>query len=155
MQSTLKKDAGSEWEWTKEEKERTIGRTCYGKITVLSYINSGFKKCWFPTRHMTRESFWTCSLPHRSLWCEGMLYTGLIKKREMGQTKSPIKTTFLILNVDSVCWQVKQGMKAYPMHSKSGNTLNVTECVFRRVERQGSVMGRVLDWQSGTGELTS
>lgn len=78
------------------------------------------------------------------LWCELRLYTGL--RKELGQTSSPVKTTFLILNVDSVCQWVKQGMKVCPVHF---NTLNIIEFVFIRAERQSSILGRVLNWESG------
>lgn len=47
-----------------------------------------------------------------------------------------MKHTFLILNFASLCQWVKQRMKVYPVHSKSGNTLNVTGFVFVRADRQ-------------------
>lgn len=81
------------------------------------------------------------------LWCELTLYT--VSRKELGQTSSPVKTTFLTLNVDSACQRVKQGMKVCLVLSKSGHTLNVTEFVFIRAERQSSILGRVLDWESG------
>lgn len=40
-----------------------------------------------------------------------------------------------------------------PVHQKPGNTLNVTEFVYIRAERQRSIMGRVLDWESGNTVL--
>lgn len=69
MQSTLEKRY-RESGWTKEERQiGLIGKTCQVKSTGLSYINSGFEKCWFPTRCAMEESFRTFSLLHCSLRC--------------------------------------------------------------------------------------
>lgn len=153
MQSTLKKDAGSENGQKKRRGEQlgehATGRSQSWATWILALRNVGFL---LDTR-LGKAS--EPALYRIALWGVRGCYTLVWLRKEVGQTKSPIKTTFLILNVDSVCWQVKQGMKAYPMHSKSGNTLNVTEFVFRRVETQGSIMGRALGWQSGAAELTS
>lgn len=89
MQSTLERRY-RESEWTKEERQTgLIGKTYQVKSTGLSYINSGFERCWFPTRCMTEESFRTFSLLHCPLCFELTLIHWF--DEEKSWVKPPVK----------------------------------------------------------------